>query len=167
MNLRASVSAIVLACTAGGAGCAATGPEPQWVDSEIYCPSEQVLWEFLLLSLDKTGFPKGIGTDPNRRTIDTGWRISLAPFKGKGWREKASVVVERIESGRYEVRVRVERETNEDLLRPLDPSFAQWEPTDDNVEHAQHVLTFLESFIGNDLDLDSGQRVRRDPDRLP
>ena len=143
-----------------------TAPEPQWVNSEISCPSEQVLWEFLLLSLDRTGFPKGHETDPNRLTIDTGWRTSLAPFKGKGWREKASVVVERIEAGRYDVRVRVEREKNEDLLRPLDPSFAQWEATEDNVEQAQHVLAFLRSFIGEDLDLDSGQE-RRDAGRLP
>lgn len=154
MNLRTSAFVIVLACAAGGAGCASTTPEPQWVNSEISCPSEQVLWEFLLLSLDRTGFPKGIGADPAGRKIDTGWRVSLAPFKGKGWREKASVVYERLEAGLYDVRVRVEREKNEDLLRPLDPSFAQWEPTEDNVEHAQHVLTFLESFIGGDLDLD-------------
>lgn len=157
MSLRASIGLTVLACASLATGCFSTGPKAQWVSREIACPSEQVLWEFLLLSLTKTGFPIGIGTDPAGRKLDSGWNMSLAPFKGEGWREKASVEYDRIGDGLYEVRVRVQREVNEDIMRPLDPSFAVWEPEEDDTAQAQHVLTFLVSFIGADLDVDQAR----------
>lgn len=162
MSLRSSVAAVVLASAGWVGGCGATEREPQWVTAEIACPSEQVLWEFLLLSLNRSGFPLGMDVDPAERKLKSGWRTSLAPFKGKGWREKATVEYDRIRTGLYDVRVAVQREINNDLLRPLDPSFAQWEETDDNLEHAQHVLTFLESFIGADLSLDELKGSRRE-----
>jgi hypothetical protein len=45
------------------------------------------------------------------------------------------------------VEVRVRREKNDDLARPLDISYAQWKPEPDNQERAQVVLQYIRSML--------------------
>ena len=100
------------------------------------------------LALRKTSFPVGAGLDPARLTATSGWKISLAPFKGKGFREQAVVQFTReTQPGRYKAEVRVKRERNEDLVRPMDLTYAQWEAEPDDVERARVVLHFIEALL--------------------
>lgn len=146
--------ALVLAAMAAFvAGCSLTpDPKEEWVESEVGTRSEQVLWEVALLSLDKAGFPVGLGADPASRRIESGWQRSLAPFKGAGWREKATIQYERLPDRRYQVRVRVQRETNESL-RPLDLSFAKWTPRDDNTGRAKIIIQYLQGYLGDAMEV--------------
>ena len=76
MKFRTLASAFALTCACLAAACSSTEKEPDWVTSEIVCPSETVLWEFLLLSLNRSGFPVGMDADPAERKIATGWKTS-------------------------------------------------------------------------------------------
>ena len=49
--------------------------------------------------------------------------------------------------GRYKAEVRVKRERNEDLVRPMDLTYAQWEAEPDDVERARVVLHFIEALL--------------------
>ena len=144
--------ALVLAALVASCSVLSPSTTEEWVESEVGTRSEQVLWEVALLSLDKAGFPVGMGADPAARRIETGWQRSLAPFKGAGWREKATIQYERLPDRRYEVKVRVERETNESL-RPLDPSFAKWTPRDDNAARARIILQYLQGYLGDEIEV--------------
>ena len=129
-----------------------TKPRPEWVSGEIPSQSEQVLREVVVLSLRKAGYPVGAGVDPGARTVSTGWRESAHAFKGKGWREKATVQYEPVDRGRFEVKIRVERETNESL-RPLEPEYAKWTPAPDHPPAAQKVMQYLRSMLDDDFDV--------------
>ncbi|MFO1011757.1 MAG: hypothetical protein U1F29_16975 [Planctomycetota bacterium] len=148
MNLRASILLLVPLFLCFASGCAATAPEPQWVASRVQAGNERLLLEVTELALRKTSFPVGAGLDPARLTATSGWKISLAPFKGKGFREQAVVQFTReTQPGRYKAEVRVKRERNEDLVRPMDLTYAQWEAEPDDVERARVVLHFIEALL--------------------
>lgn len=148
MNLRALVSIVASAVLFFVASCASTGPAPQWVSSRVSAGNERLLLEVTELALRKTSFPVGAGLDPARLTATSGWKISLAPFKGKGFREQAVVQFTRETApGRYKAEVRVKREKNEDLVRPMDLTYAQWEGEPDNVERARVLLHFIEALL--------------------
>jgi hypothetical protein len=121
----------------------------QWTDSQVPSNSETLVYETLHFSLDKAGYPIGIGVDKGARMIETGWYTSLAPMKSKGFRQRAHVSYQPIEEGRYGVRVRVERETNESL-RPLDMRFAKWESAPDNTREAQRITQIVRSYLARD-----------------
>lgn len=145
------------------AACASRPPPAEWRDGEIAAASENVLWEVTVIALEKEGYPVGAGLDPAEGRAVSGWRSSLAPFKGKGWRARAHVEYERAAPGRYRLRVRVERELNQDGVRPLDPSYAEWEPAPDDVERANVLLQRIRSYLGGEIEVAEPPRaaVRR------
>lgn len=128
---------------------------PQWVDSAVTSNSESLLYEVVHLSLQKAGYPVGIGADKGRREVVTGWYQSTAPFKSKGYRQKAYVNYEPAGENRFAVRVRVQRETNESF-RPLDPRYAKWEEDEDNPQEAARILQYVKSFLAGDDDFEVG-----------
>ena len=147
--------AFLFACSA-----LSTAPTPRWVEADVDAPSEQLLREVLVLSLEKAGYPVGAGVDPAQRSIQTGWQNSLHAFKGKGWRQRATAQYTSKGSDRFHVRLRVERETNESL-RPLDPTHADWKPAPDQPDHAQIVMQYIRSTLGGgDFDVGEGERSR-------
>lgn len=147
-------------CLVWLASCTSNRPEPQWRAGEIGVASESVLWEVTVLAMEKEGFPVGAGLDPADGVAISGWKSSLAPFKGKGWRARAHVQYERLAPGRYRVEVRVEKEVNEDLARPLDPSYAQWEPAADDLERADVLLQRIRSYLGGEIEVSAPQKSR-------
>ncbi len=154
MISRATVSTllltIVLACQ--------SSPDPIWVDAQVPSNSESLVYEVLHLSLQKAGYPIGIGSDRAARTIETGWYTSGSPFKGKGYRQRAHVSYAPIQEGRYGIQVRVERQTNESL-RPLDPRFSKWEKAPDNGRESQRILQYVRSYLaGEDIEIGPGRR---------
>jgi len=136
---------LLLLCVLGLAACRTSHPA-QWIDSSVPSQSETLVYETLHFSLDKAGYPIGIGVDKGARTIETGWTTSLAPLKSKGYRQRAYVQYVPLEDDRYGVRVRVERESNESL-RPLELRFAKWESAPDNVREAERILQIVRSYL--------------------
>lgn len=123
-------------------------PPELWQESEVTASSERVLWEVTLLSLEKSGFPIGARVDPAKLHAISGWMISLAPFRGKGYREQCEVRYTPAGPRTWKVAVRVRREKNDDLVRPLDLTYAQWVPEPDNEERARIVLQYVKSMLG-------------------
>jgi hypothetical protein len=138
------------------AGCRSTTAaasrwgEGEWSEATLAAASDRVLWQVTLLSLEKAGFAPGTKMDPVELEARSAWRMSLAPFKGDGFREQAIVRYARLGQGRYDVGVRVRRERNDALDNPLDPARAKWVEEGDNVERARIVLQFVRSFLGEE-----------------
>jgi hypothetical protein len=138
------------------ASCAST-PEPAWVQGKVGAASDRVLREVTALAMVKSGFPGGTGIEPGKLTAVSGWHVSLAPFRGKGYREQCEVKYTPVGTSEYQVDVRVRREKNDDLVKPLDITYADWEPEPDNPEHAQIVLQYIKSMLGSPFEL-SGKK---------
>lgn len=126
---------------------------PQWQSDEIQVPSERLLWEVTVFALEKERYPVGTQLDPSTLTAISGWRNSLAPFKGKGRRERAEIRYEVIGPKLYRVQVRVEREINQDPVRPMDLSYAKWESAPDATEAASILMQRIKSWIAPGFEL--------------
>jgi len=133
--------------------CKSSQPEPKWIKADVTAGNDRLLMDVTALSLQKTGFPIGSGIDPGQLTVVTGWNTSLAPFRGKGWREKCEVHYKKTADRKYEVSIRVQREKNDDILRPLDLTYAKWIPAEDNQERARYVLQHVRSLLGGDIQI--------------
>lgn len=147
----------VLACLAlsfGPSACLSSNRyPPAWQVDEIEVPSERLLWEVTVFALEKEQFPVGSRLDPTTLTAISGWRNSLAPFKGKGRRERAEVRYTAVGPKLYRVEIRVEREINQDPVRPMDLSYAQWESAPDSQETAMVLLQRIRSWIAPGLEM--------------
>jgi hypothetical protein len=129
-----------------GSSCSST-PDVSWVKGEASSASRLVIYEVTKMALEKNGFPVVGGSfDPVTRTMSSGWRTDLVPLTGqrtRGFRERAWVKYSGSEVGKIELEVRVEREINKNLARPLDPQHADWETGPDSVERARFLLQLL------------------------
>ena len=146
--LRAPLLVAPLFLILGLGACKATYPEA-WADTQVPSNSETTVYEALHLSLERSGYPIGIGVNKAARTIETGWYTSLAPLKSKGFRTRAHLAYEPVEDGRYMIRVRVERQTNESL-RPLDPRYVKWEAAPDSQSESRRILQFVRSYLSRE-----------------
>jgi hypothetical protein len=148
------LAALCLALAVAIPGCSSTESsrwgKGEWAESSLAAASDRVLWQVTLLSLEKAGFAPGTEMDPVELEARSSWRMSLAPFKGDGFREQAIVRYERLGGGRYEVGVRVRRERNDAMDNPLDAARAEWVEEPDNLERARIVLQFVRSFLGEE-----------------
>lgn len=124
--------------------------EPVWVGGEVAAATERILWQICALTLRHEGFPPGAGFDPVDNTAVSGWKMSLAPFKGKGWREQAQIRFLKSQPGYYKVEVRVWRQANQDMAKPLDPAYADWQDVKDDVDRAQILLQGIKSWLSAD-----------------
>jgi hypothetical protein len=153
----ASIFVLFLALGLGSSGCASNQPEPQWIEREFGAGTDQLLMDCTALAIQKTGFPVGSGIDPGRLVAVSGWQISLQPFRGKGWREQCEVRFERLEKGRYKASIRVRHEKNDDILHPLDLTYAQWVPEPDNTLRARSVMQHIQSRLGTGVEIGTGR----------
>ena len=144
-NLRTSALCAVLALLAS---CLTTRPEPKWVETTVDSPNQTVLRQVTTLSLQRVGFPISSGFEAGKLSGITGWDIELAPFKGEGYRERCYVECKPKTGKTYAMRVRVEREINDDIVRPLDISYADWKPDPDNDTRARLVVAQIKARLG-------------------
>lgn len=148
----------LVALTALGAmsGCSSK-PQSQWVEADMAGPSERVLWEVTRLALRESGFPViQAGFDPVTRSASSGWRRDMHPFSGEGYRERVVVGYEPGEPGSIRLKVRVQRELNKNISRPLDPEYADWEPAEDDPSRARMILQHILSTLGQPLEFGEG-----------
>jgi len=96
----------------------------------------------------------GWGADSGKREIISGWKLDLAPYKGKGFRtrvlasyqpSKDSTSPEPLKA--FDVTIRVEKDTNESY-RSLDPSYADWKAAPDDLGTAKTIMQRVESLLG-------------------
>jgi len=133
-------------------------PPPQWIPGDttplvIEAQDDRLLMDVTALALQKSGFPIGTGVDPGHLHVTSGWHNSLQPFRGKGYREQCEVVYERQVPRKYKVQVRVKREKNDDILRPLDLSYAKWIPDADDTDRARIVLQHIRSLLDTEIEV--------------
>jgi hypothetical protein len=142
-------------------GCAST-PDEAWHEGSVTAPTERVLWQVTVLALERNDFPVGSGVNPSTLKAVSGWRVSLAPFKGDGYREQAHIEWTRDESqaGRWNGRVRVHRQRNENLSKPLDISYAEWEDDPDDQDRARLLFNTVKALLGGEFKVQ--QRAPRD-----
>lgn len=141
-----------------------TTPE-QWLSMKAKAPTEDVIWEIALLAAIDEDYPMGSGVDPATRKAASGWRNSLAPFKGQGYRQRANMRLEPQPDGSYMIFMQVQKETNEDLVRPMDLQYAKWEPAPDDTEAAQILLTQIRARLGETLEV--GEKRSKLPTKKP
>lgn len=123
-------------------------PEQSWVESEAPTVSRRVLWEVTRIAFEREGFPQiAPGFDPVKRTVTSGWRTELHPFYGHGFRERAWVKYSTTDTGNLSLEVRVQREVNKNIARPLDPQYADWEEARDSKERARFLLQVIKGSL--------------------
>lgn len=130
-------------------GACKSSPKPVWSENRFEARSERMLWDVLRLALARADFAVGSGAEPESRHIVSAWRVDTSPFKGQGWRKKAHVdyTPAKDATGAYDVRVRVQMETNESF-KGIDLRYADWKPAPDDVEGARRVMQFARSLLG-------------------
>lgn len=136
------------------AACSTTGSrDGEWAEADIDIPSERVLRQIAVLAMERNGFPPGTPDGNEAATIVSGWKIDLQPFKGRGMRQKAHLAYEERGAGKFHIFVRVEKDTNEELAKPLDLEQAQWESAPDDQEMASRIVRYMQTMLGNEFQL--------------
>lgn len=141
---RALLAALLVLCA-----CATNRePEPSWQKVDVRAPSDRVLWKLALQTLQRLDYPLGAGLDPSDMRVETGWRLDLHPFSRKGERTRAVLRMRPKERGLWTVEARVQRQTNRELGRPLDPAHADWKWEPDDPDGARVLLQHVRSALG-------------------
>ena len=156
--LRRSARCLLVLLLGFGLVACQTGrkePAPDWRSTEVDAASERILWTFALNSLARTGFPVGTDANPTERRVKTGWKTSLAPFRGDGRRQFAELLMEPVGPKRWNLSVRVATQANMALTNPLDPRYAKWEWRDDDPRQADILLQTIRSSIGAPMEAPS------------
>lgn len=159
LGLAALPLLLCVACMSG------SNTPDQWLTMTAKAPTEDVIWEVALLAAIDADYPLGAGVDPATRSATSGWRNSLAPFKGDGYRQRAHMRLEPQADGSYVISLRVEKQTNEDLVRPMDPQYAKWEDAPDDVEATQILMTQIRARLGDPLEV--GEKRAKLPSGRP
>lgn len=156
---RLALLGLALALSLTFSSCASTGEKDKaGQEFEIDAPSENVLWAVAGQELQRLDFPVGSEADPAKRVMLTGWRTSLAPFRGKGHRERAQLRFESLGSARFRIHVSIERENNMNLSRPIDPSYAEWESAGQDEATAIVLIQRIKGRLGEKLEVGPEQR---------
>jgi hypothetical protein len=156
MTASRSLAGLLALVTLAPAACNSTPeePPPTWARADVVAGSDSLLWKVVLLSLRKMDFPEGADLDRSRMRVASGWKIELAPWKGRGTRKQANVTCVPIGPGRWGLQVRVKTQVNNTLTRPLDYTYAEWEWVADDVESARILLQHIRTFLSPEIELE-------------
>jgi len=132
----------------GSSSCSSVRePDPSWVEGEVEAVSRNVLWQMTQLSMQRRGFPTSGGADIDALIIESGWRNRLAPFRGDGRRHQAVVKLSHQAGRTWKVEVRVRQMANMSIVKPTDPTYAEWKWRDDDEEEALILLQMIRSSL--------------------
>lgn len=138
--VSAAIIIVVAACS--------TPQKSEWIEAQAPTVSRRILWDVTRMAFEREGFPQvAPGFDPVTRTVVSGWRMELAPFSGQGYRERAWVRYSTTAEGRLGLEVRVQREANKNVARPLDPQYADWEEAPDSAKRARFLLQLIKGSL--------------------
>lgn len=157
-----SLGAVTVLCA-----CQANPNDPKWIDTTVEPPNQTVLWQVTIESLKKVRFPIGADFEPGKLRGVSGWDNELAPFKSEGYRERCHIEYTPTTGRRYAMKVRVERETNEDITHPLDLSYADWQPAPDNDARARLMVAQVKGQLGPEFRTTAKQTDDKKADDKP
>ncbi|HET6204986.1 MAG TPA: hypothetical protein VFI25_19515 [Planctomycetota bacterium] len=132
------LGALALGALAGCRALGLSGPEERWQEVTVNGVGVDDLWTVVTTSLNQSGFRR-LEIDRAGGSGSSGWDVSLHPYSGGGWRERAHVRVEPAGERKWKVGVRVEREKNETVRKTLEETEAEWDSEPDNLERARIV----------------------------
>jgi hypothetical protein len=84
--------------------------------------------------------------DPSKKVIESAWDTHLHPKGMAGYRSRGIVEVVEEEKG-YRIRVRVRKQGNHDVWRPLDFRYAEWQEAPDDGVRAERVRWLIETEL--------------------
>lgn len=152
------VRAFLLLALAAGAACTSVARKEaldakvaRWQTMEVSAPSDRLAWQIILLSVQNLGFPLAAGSDLGSHELESGWKTDMQPFRGEGQRRRAIVKLSPLEPGRWKLEARVRVEHNQNLVSPLDPVRAEWEPAADDEGTTKILLQHIRSRLQPDL----------------
>lgn len=140
------------ACTSVARQEALDDKEERWQSLEVAAPSDRVVWQLTLLSLQSQGFPLAAGSDLGARQVESGWKTDLQPFRGEGERRRAIVKLTPLAPGRWKLEARVRSEHNMNLVTPLDPVRAEWKAAADDESAAKILLRHIGTRLQPELE---------------
>jgi hypothetical protein len=144
---------LACACTSVARQEALDSKEARWHALEVQSPSDRVVWQLTLLSLQTQGYPLAAGSDLGARLVESGWKTDLQPFKGEGQRRRAVVKLTPLAPGRWKLEARVKVEHNQNLVSPLDPVRAEWEHAPDDEMAAKVLLQHIGARLRPELEV--------------
>lgn len=147
--------ALVPACSGLGTN---REPDAAWQERELAAPSDRVIWKLALLSVEQMDFPLAGGLDPSDGEITSGWKTNLQPFGHKGYRTRAVVNMQPTSPGRWHVKTRVQKQTNETVVAPLDAQRADWKWAPDDQVQAGILLHRISVLLSPDLELSEDKK---------
>lgn len=153
MKTPSLISALALLLVPQLTACLSVNQEIP-AERRIEARTEFELWQALRIAVDMSDYPVGGGADPAKREIVSGWKLDLAPYKGKGFRTR--VLANYVPSASaepatplaaFDVTIRVEKDINESY-RSLDPAYAEWEAAPDDLAAAKTIMQRIQSLLG-------------------
>ncbi len=145
------------ACTSVARQESLDSKEARWQTLEVAAPSDRVVWQLTLLSLQGQGFPLAGGSDLGARQVESGWKTDLQPFRGEGERRRAIVKMTPLGPGRWKLEGRVQCEHNQNLVAPLDAVRAEWKPAADDEAAAKILLRHIGSRLQPEFELGAAE----------
>lgn len=155
MTRPVSMLLLVLAsaCTSVARQESLDAKEARWQSLEVAAPSDRVVWQLTLLSLQTQGFPLAAGSDLGARQVESGWKTDMQPFRGEGERRRAVVKLTPLAPGRWKLEARVRVEHNQNLVAPLDPVRAEWKAAADDEAGAKILLQHIGARLRPELEV--------------
>jgi hypothetical protein len=147
LRLHHLLPLLLAACTSVARQEELDSREARWNSLEVSAPSDRVLWQLTLLTLQNQGYPLASGSDPGARQVESGWKTDLQPFRGAGQRRRAVVRLTPLAPGRWKLEARVKCEHNQNLVSPLDPVRAEWEHAADDEASAKILLQHINARL--------------------
>ena len=151
----ACLSILLAACTSVARQEELDAKEARWQTLEVSAPSDRVVWQLTLLSIDSQGYPLASGSDAGARQVESGWKTDMQPFRGEGERRRAVVKLTPLSPGRWKLEARVRCEHNQNLVTPLDPVRAEWKHAADDESAAKILLQHIGARLRPELELEA------------
>ena len=134
-----------------------SAPVPKWYEVTARSLTREDVYEKCLFSLKLCDY-KIAKSDVTTGRIESQWDENLVPFhrpKGEGsagFRRRAIVEINDKEAPKpgpneWQIRIRVERERNDEREHPGESKSAKWIPDSDDVNKAQELAVFIKERV--------------------
>jgi hypothetical protein len=147
MRLALLPAAALLALSACTGGRADTTGQ---VSRGFYSPDFDTVWEVAHAEMARGQFTVDVDASSKEgRILVSRWSLSLSPFAGKGYREKATVTFHEVpgQPNRWTVEANVLREQNGAMVQPSNPVVAKWENPMRVPEKERLLMSNIERFF--------------------